>query len=297
MTIRQNSNPIIKVWGTIVVLALVLISPTILTPTALAAGACTNRSATFGCPPQPPPFYFEGNQCGVEPYLFCSYDDDDFNGKCGGDQVFDCETCKCVCDTEKFPCSGCTAEWSVLGQACGPPENGRYVDGCGTCASNVEGQGGGMQYYRSDDLDDSTMLTMNVFQVAEAYDISDFDYIQALESRIGISVSSFDVISELVRRGGKKLSVIRDIAAEVRGAGRLELAVHHLPCAKDCPTSSGIFGWTQEGEQGEKGSPVNGFWLIAFLIASAFIVGHFVPHKFTDRFLKKRKGRLFGRRR
>jgi hypothetical protein len=49
-------------------------------------------------------------------------------------QVFNCSTTACQCDTAAYPCGGCTAATSSPGGACSAPAGGEYTNQCGACA-------------------------------------------------------------------------------------------------------------------------------------------------------------------
>ncbi|MBN1585539.1 tail fiber domain-containing protein [Candidatus Uhrbacteria bacterium] len=92
------------------------------------AQSCVTAGGTFTCPPQTPGGDW-GNVCGSEPNLYCSYAPEN----CAFNQKFNCATCTCVCDTANYPCPGCVAESTVIGDPCSPPIGGAYTNRCGTC--------------------------------------------------------------------------------------------------------------------------------------------------------------------
>ncbi|KPJ85966.1 hypothetical protein AMJ57_01065 [Parcubacteria bacterium SG8_24] len=51
---------------------------------------------------------------------------------CAVNQVFRCSSCSCVCDTENYPCSGCTAQQVNIGDSCSDPIGGEHYNICGT---------------------------------------------------------------------------------------------------------------------------------------------------------------------
>ncbi|MEY4744376.1 MAG: hypothetical protein RL272_321, partial [Candidatus Parcubacteria bacterium] len=53
---------------------------------------------------------------------------------CSSNQLFDCSSTACVCDTANYPCGGCTAASSTIGASCSVPTNGKYTNVCGACA-------------------------------------------------------------------------------------------------------------------------------------------------------------------
>ncbi|MDD5251515.1 MAG: hypothetical protein PHT12_02675 [Patescibacteria group bacterium] len=77
--------------------------------------------------------------CGKEPNLYCFDDRGNPNADlCSGVTPaprfkFDCETCTCRCDEEKYPCDGCSSAKNALGATCNGVVGGAYVDRCGTC--------------------------------------------------------------------------------------------------------------------------------------------------------------------
>lgn len=52
---------------------------------------------------------------------------------CTSNQVWDCASESCQCNTTTFPCGGCTAATSTVGAACGSPTGGQYTNQCGAC--------------------------------------------------------------------------------------------------------------------------------------------------------------------
>jgi hypothetical protein len=85
---------------------------------------CEEAYFPFKCP------NVGASACGSTSAPYCGTDN---SASCAFNQVWSCTSCSCVCDTANYPCSGCTAESSVIGQACSPPINGVYKNRCGSC--------------------------------------------------------------------------------------------------------------------------------------------------------------------
>lgn len=115
-------------------LAALAIAAAWLASAALPASAqtCKDYGGTFTCPPTPPSTTW-GNVCGTAPSYYCSYAAE----SCAFNEIFDCQSCSCKCDTATYPCAGCTAASSTPGAACSPPINGVYQDACGTCTCDT----------------------------------------------------------------------------------------------------------------------------------------------------------------
>jgi len=70
--------------------------------------------------------------CGASPNFTC-YEGN--NDPCPDNYKMFCEQADCpvACDTNNYPCSGCTAATSTIGASCSPPAGGQYTNRCGAC--------------------------------------------------------------------------------------------------------------------------------------------------------------------
>ncbi len=53
---------------------------------------------------------------------------------CAANQLYNCASLSCSCNTASYPCGGCSAATSTVGAACASTVGATYVDQCSTCA-------------------------------------------------------------------------------------------------------------------------------------------------------------------